>query len=64
MLETRPPLGGEVNTQLPAVDKPEQQRLLDLIASRSLGEVAFLLPRPRTSVGSMLHRLGANARMG
>ena len=44
--------------------KPEQQRLLDLIASRSLGEVAFLLRRSRTSVRSMLHRLGANARMG
>jgi len=44
--------------------KPEQRRLLDLIASRSLGEVAVLLRRPRTSVRSMLHRLGANARMG
>lgn len=44
--------------------KPEQQKLLDLIASRSLGEVAFLLRRSRTSVRSMLHRLGANARMG
>lgn len=44
--------------------KPEQQRLLDLIASRSLEEVAFLLRRSRTSVRSMLHRLGANARMG
>jgi len=44
--------------------KPEQQRLLDLIASRTLGEVAILLRRSRTSVRSMLHRLGANARMG
>lgn len=44
--------------------KPEQQRLLDLIASRSLEEVAFLLRRSRTSVRTMLHRLGANARMG
>ena len=44
--------------------KPEQQRLLDLIACRSLVEVAFLLRRSRTSVRSMLHRLGANARMG
>ena len=44
--------------------KPEQQRLLDLIASRSLEEVAILLRRSRTSVRSMLHRLGANARMG
>jgi len=44
--------------------KPEQQRLLDLIACRALGEVACLLRRSRTSVRSMLHRLGANARMG
>ena len=44
--------------------KLEQQKLLDLIASRSLDEVALLLRRSRTSVRSMLHRLGANARMG
>jgi hypothetical protein len=44
--------------------KLEQQNLLDLIASRSLDEVALLLRRSRTSVRSMLHRLGANARMG
>jgi hypothetical protein len=44
--------------------KPEQQRLLDLIACRPVGEVAFLLRRSRTSVRCMLHRLGANARMG
>lgn len=42
----------------------EQQRLLDLIASRSLEEAAFLLGRSPTSVRSMLHRLGASARMG
>ncbi len=42
----------------------EQQRLLDLIASRTLNEVATLLRRPPGSVRSMLHRLGASARMG
>jgi hypothetical protein len=44
--------------------KAEQQKLLDLIASRSLEEVAPLLRRSPTSVRSMLHRLGASARMG
>jgi hypothetical protein len=44
--------------------KAEQQKLLDLIASYSLDEVASLLRRSRTSVRSMLHRLGASARMG
>jgi hypothetical protein len=44
--------------------KAEQQKLLDLIASHSLDEVATLLRRSRTSVRSMLHRLGASARMG
>jgi hypothetical protein len=44
--------------------KAEQQKLLDLIASYSLDEVATLLRRSRTSVRSMLHRLGASARMG
>ena len=44
--------------------KPEQQKLLDLIASHSLGEVTLLLRRSPTSVRSMLHRLGASARMG
>jgi hypothetical protein len=42
----------------------EQQRLLDLIASHALDEVALLLRRPPTGVRSMLHRLGASARMG
>lgn len=42
----------------------EHQKLLDLIASRSLDEVATLLRRSPTSIRSMLHRLGANARMG
>lgn len=44
--------------------KPEQQKLLDLIASRSLEEVSLHLRRSPTSVRAMLHRLGANARMG
>ena len=44
--------------------KPEKQKLLDLIASHSLEEVTLQLRRSPTSVRSMLHRLGANARMG
>jgi len=44
--------------------KPEQQRLLDLIAAHSLAEVCVLLRRRPASVRSMLHRLGASARMG
>ena len=44
--------------------RSEQQRLLDLIASHSLKEVTLQLRRSSTSVRSMLHRLGANARMG
>ena len=44
--------------------KPEQEKLLDLISSHSLEEAALLLRRSSTSVRSMLHRLGASARMG
>lgn len=44
--------------------RPEQQRLLELIAAHSLAEVTLLLRRSSGSVRSMLHRLGANARMG
>lgn len=44
--------------------KPEQEKLLDLISSHSLEEVALLLRRSSTSVRSMLHRLGASARIG
>ena len=44
--------------------RPEQQKLLELIASHSLAEVTLLLRRSTGSVRSMLHRLGANARMG
>jgi hypothetical protein len=44
--------------------KAEQQKLLDLIASRSLEEVTVLLRRSPTSIRAMLHRLGASARMG
>lgn len=44
--------------------RPEQQKLLELIAAHSLAEVTLLLRRTPGSVRSMLHRLGANARMG
>jgi hypothetical protein len=44
--------------------RAEQQKLLDLIAAHSLEEVTTLLRRSPTSVRSMLHRLGASARMG
>jgi hypothetical protein len=44
--------------------RAEQQKLLDLIASHSLHEVTVLLRRSPTSVRAMLHRLGANTRMG
>jgi hypothetical protein len=47
-----------------AWSKAEQQRLLDLIASRSFEEVTVALRRSPTSVRAMLHRLGASARMG
>ncbi|HEX3107299.1 MAG TPA: hypothetical protein VHQ22_22885 [Terriglobales bacterium] len=44
--------------------RAEQHKLLDLIASHSLYEVTTLLLRSPSSVRTMLHRLGANARMG
>jgi hypothetical protein len=44
--------------------KPEQQKLLNLMSSHSVEEVTLLMRRSRTSVRSMLHRLGASARMG
>jgi hypothetical protein len=44
--------------------KTEQQKLLDLISLHSLQEVTVLLRRSPTAVRSMLHRLGASARMG
>lgn len=44
--------------------KAEQQKLVDLIASHSLHEVTTILRRSPTSVRTMLHRLGASARMG
>ncbi len=44
--------------------KAEQQKLLDLITSHSLQEVTIVLRRTPTSVRTMLHRLGASARMG
>jgi hypothetical protein len=42
----------------------EQQKLLSLISSHSLEEVTVLMRRSPTSVRSMLHRLGASARIG
>jgi hypothetical protein len=42
----------------------EQQKLLDLIASYPVHEVALLLRRSPASIHSMLRRLGANGRMG
>jgi hypothetical protein len=44
--------------------RKEQQTLLDLISAKSLQEVIVLMRRPASSVRSMLHRLGASARMG
>ncbi len=41
-----------------------QQRLLDLIAVQPLPEVAIAMRRSPGSIRSMLHRLGASARMG
>jgi hypothetical protein len=42
----------------------EQQKLLDLIASKPLHEVTLLLRRSPASIHSMLRRLGATGRMG
>jgi hypothetical protein len=44
--------------------KPEQQRLLDLIASIPVEEAANILHRSAGSVRSMLHRLGVGGRTG
>lgn len=44
--------------------KPEQQRLLDLVASLPVQEAARVIGRPTASVRSMLHRLGVGARRG
>lgn len=44
--------------------RKEQQKLLDLISANSLPDVTLLMRRSATSVRSMLHRLGASARMG
>lgn len=41
-----------------------QQRLLDLIAVQPLPEVAIAMRRSPGSIRSMLHRLGASAKMG
>jgi hypothetical protein len=44
--------------------KPEQQRLLDLITTMPVVEVARILRRPVGSVRSMLHRLGIGGQNG
>src|ERR1700728_1046289 len=44
--------------------KPEQQRLLDLISSLPVEEVAKILRRPAGSVRSLLHRLGMGGKNG
>ena len=44
--------------------KPEQQRLLDLIAAMPVEEAAKTLRRPTGSVRSMLHRLGMGGKTG
>lgn len=44
--------------------KPEQQRLLDLVSTMPVREVARILGRPPASVRAMLHRLGLGARIG
>ena len=44
--------------------KPEQQRLLDLIAAMPVEEAAKILRRPVGSVRSMLHRLGIGGKTG
>lgn len=53
----------EKQSYRPWTDK-EQQKLLDLIASHPVHEVALLLRRTMASVHSMLRRLGANGRIG
>lgn len=57
-------LGVQAKPRSRSWTRPEQQRLLELIAAHSLREVTLLLRRSSGSVRSMLHRLGANARMG
>jgi hypothetical protein len=44
--------------------KPEQQRLLDLLETCSIEEVAKVLQRTQGSVRSMLQRLGESAQRG
>jgi hypothetical protein len=44
--------------------KPEQQRLLNLIASLPVQEAARVIGRATSSVRSMLHRLGVGAKRG
>ncbi len=53
----------EKQSYRPWTDK-EQQKLLDLIASHPVHEVALVLRRTMASVHSMLRRLDANGRIG
>ena len=65
LLEVRAPVGRDLEAKLPAVDKSRAtETAFDLITSHSLQEVTILLRRTPTSVRTMLHRLGASARMG
>jgi len=47
-----------------ALAERAQQRLLDLISIQPMPEVAIVMRRSPGSIRSMLHRLGASARMG
>lgn len=44
--------------------KPEQQRLLDLVETSPVGEIAGILQRSEGAVRSMLHRLGERSQRG
>jgi transposase len=44
--------------------RPEQQRLLDLLETLTIPEIAKLLQRSQGSIRSMLHRLGESAQRG
>jgi len=57
-------LGVSGSRRYHAWTKPEQQRLLDLIAAFPVQEAARVIGRPTSSVRSMLHRLGVGAKRG
>lgn len=64
MLEIYSAIGRESQRSYRPWTKAEQQKLLALIGSHSLEQVTLLMRRSPTSLRSMLHRLGASARMG